>query len=79
MGIGAGLVLTAAGAVLAFAIERNSSHGVAIHTIGWILMIVGIIGILLDLFIFAPRRRGAVRTTSYDPDRRTTTTYDREI
>ena len=48
MGIGTSLVLIAIGAVLRFAISA-STHGVNLHTIGVILMIVGAIGLLISL------------------------------
>ena len=57
MGIGVGLVLAAVGAVLAFAVHVTNSHGFNVNTIGYILLIVGAIGILLDLLLFMPRRR----------------------
>jgi hypothetical protein len=56
MGIGVGLVLVAIGAVLTFAVNTAVS-GVNLQTIGVILMIVGAVGVAIDLFIFAPRRR----------------------
>lgn len=56
MGIGAGVFLAAIGAVLAFAVRDNLSD-VDLTAVGYILMIAGIVGILLDLIIFAPRRR----------------------
>jgi hypothetical protein len=65
MGIGAGLFLVAIGAVLTFAVNATVS-GVNIQTIGVILMIVGVLGIILDLVIFAPRRR-TVSTTQTAP------------
>ena len=40
MGLGVGLFLAAVGAVLAFAVNTTVS-GVNIHTVGWILLIVG--------------------------------------
>ena len=52
MGLGVGLILAAVGAVLAFAVNTNVS-GVNIHTIGWILLIVGIVGILLSLVFWS--------------------------
>ena len=64
MRIGAGLLLIAVGAVLRFGISTVSTHGVAIHTIGDILMIVGILGVVLWLVVSAPwgrRRRPAYR------------------
>ena len=52
MGLGVGIFLAAAGAVLAFAVTDNVS-GVDIHTIGWILLIVGIIGIVLSMIFWS--------------------------
>jgi hypothetical protein len=49
--------------VLTFAVNATV-RGIDIQTVGVILMIVGGLGILLDLIIFAPRRR-------------TVTTYER--
>jgi hypothetical protein len=63
MGIGAGLFLVAIGAVLTFAVNATVS-GLNIQTIGVILMIVGVLGIILDLVIFAPRRRTVSTTQS---------------
>jgi hypothetical protein len=62
MGIGVGLLLIAIGAVLTFAVNATVS-GIDIQTIGVILMIVGAVGLLLDLVIFMPRRRAV---TTYD-------------
>jgi uncharacterized protein DUF6458 len=64
MGLPAGIVLTAIGAVLAFAVHATVS-GIDIRAVGWILMIVGVAGILLDLVMFAPRRRRVLTTTTY--------------
>jgi len=52
MGLGVGIFLAAAGAVLAFAVTDNV-NGVNIHTIGWILLIVGIIGIVLSMIFWS--------------------------
>jgi len=52
MGIGVGLILVAAGAILAWAVDVNTS-GVNLHTIGYILLIVGAIGILLSLVFWS--------------------------
>jgi len=59
MGIGLGLIFVAVGAVLAFAVDVSNSHGFNINTIGWILMVVGVVGVLLDLLLFMPRRRAS--------------------
>jgi hypothetical protein len=61
MTIGAALVLIAIGAILRFAIATVSTHGVDVHTIGDILMIVGVAGVILWMFVWAPwvRRRSS--------------------
>jgi hypothetical protein len=56
MGIGVGLIFIAIGAVLTFAVHATLS-GVNIHVVGVILMAVGAVGLIIDLTIFAPRRR----------------------
>jgi hypothetical protein len=56
MGIGGGLFLVAVGAVLTWGVNATVS-GININTIGIILMVVGVVGVFLDLLLFAPRRR----------------------
>ena len=69
MTIGAALVLIAVGAILRFAVQTVSTHGFDIHTIGDILMGVGIVGLILWLVIWAPRARGHRRAVPQDPPR----------
>jgi hypothetical protein len=60
VGIGASLFLIAAGAILAWAVEFESS-GIDLNTVGIILMVVGVIGLVLSLLFWssvAPFRRG---------------------
>jgi hypothetical protein len=57
MRIGAGLLLIAVGAILRFGISTVSTHGVSIHTIGDILMLVGVLGVVLWLVVWAPWTR----------------------
>jgi hypothetical protein len=52
MGIGVSLFLIALGAVLAFAVHVTTS-GFNVHTVGWILLIVGAIGALLSLMFWS--------------------------
>jgi hypothetical protein len=70
MTFGAALVLIAVGAILRFGIATTSTHGIGLHTIGDILMIVGAIGVVLWLIILAPwaRRRRAVYREEVPPD-----------
>jgi hypothetical protein len=71
MGLGVGIFLAAIGAILAFAVSATVS-GVNVHAGGWILLIVGIVGIVLSMIFwsswagpgyFASGRR---RTTTVD-------------
>ena len=50
MGVPVSLILIAVGAVLAFAVHQNPGASVDIDVVGWILMIVGLVGLLLSLF-----------------------------
>ncbi|MBL7495606.1 hypothetical protein I6A84_35440 [Frankia sp. CNm7] len=59
MGIGAGIFLMALGAILTFAVDVEIS-GLDIAVIGVVLMVAGAVGIILDVFLFAPRRRQRV-------------------
>ena len=52
MGLGVSFLLIAAGAILAFAVNATVS-GVDIHAIGWILLIVGIIGVVLSMIFWS--------------------------
>lgn len=63
MTIGAALVLIAIGAILRFAVATTSAYGVNLHTVGDILMIVGIIGVVAWAVIWAPWVRS--RRASY--------------
>ena len=54
MRIGAGLLLIAVGAILRFGISTVSTHGFGVHTIGDILMVVGVLGVVLWLLVAAP-------------------------
>jgi hypothetical protein len=51
MGIGSSLFLIAVGAILYFAVDANVS-GLEISTVGVILMVVGVVGLLITLFFF---------------------------
>jgi heme/copper-type cytochrome/quinol oxidase subunit 4 len=81
MGIGIGLILVAVGAVLAFAVDISNSHGFNVHTVGWILMIVGVLGVLVDLLIFMPRRRTSRTVSTSRPldTEDTTVVREREV
>ena len=62
MGIGTSLFLIAVGAILYFAVDADIS-GLEIQTIGLILMVVGVIGLLISLFLLSSWRRGSTDRT----------------
>jgi Domain of unknown function (DUF6458) len=49
MGVPVSLLLIAVGAILAFAVNQDPDPAVDIDVVGWILMIVGLAGLLLSI------------------------------
>ena len=71
MRIGAGILLIALGAFLRFGISTGSTHGFGVHTIGDILMVVGVLGVVLWLLVWgswAPRARRRTVARREEPD-----------
>ena len=68
MGIGTSLFLIAVGAILYFAVDADIS-GLEISTIGLILMVVGVIGLLISLFFMSSLRRAAAPSARSCRDR----------
>jgi Domain of unknown function (DUF6458) len=52
MGLGVSLILIAVGAIMAWAVNVSAS-GVDLHTIGIILLVVGIIGAVLSMIFWS--------------------------
>jgi hypothetical protein len=52
MGTGVSLILIAVGAVLAWAVNVTTS-GFNVNTVGYILLVVGIVGLLLSLIFWS--------------------------
>ena len=69
MSIGASVFLIAAGAILRFAVADNVD-GIALGTVGLILMVAGAIGLVASLILYSSRRpvagRGVVREREYE-------------
>jgi hypothetical protein len=64
MSIGVSLFLIAVGAILTFALEREA-EGINLDTVGIILMIIGVIGLLVSALFWsswAPYNRSRTRT-----------------
>jgi uncharacterized membrane protein len=68
MGIGVSVFLIAVGAILTFALEREA-QGINLDTVGIILMIVGVIGLLFTLFVLNSPTRREDRTVVRERDR----------
>jgi hypothetical protein len=68
MGIGASIFLIAAGAILTFALEADVS-GIDLDTVGIILMVVGIIGLLFTMLVWGRRDVPVERTVVRERDR----------
>ena len=71
MGIGTSIFLIAVGAILKFAVTASVS-GIKLATVGVILMVIGGLGLLISLFMYAratDRRRETtvVRDRGADP------------
>ncbi len=69
MNIGGSIFLIAVGAILRYAVTATVS-GISIQTIGLILMLAGILGLVLSLLYLAawrPRRAGSERIVERPP------------
>ncbi len=63
VGLPVSLCLIVLGAILAFAVERNP-NGLSVHAVGWILMIVGLVGFFLSLIWWERLGLGSRRAVS---------------
>jgi hypothetical protein len=59
VGLPFSLLTVAAGAILAFAVHATTS-GVDLYRVGWILIIVGLVGLVLSLVIWESENRPPV-------------------
>ena len=68
MGIGASIFLIALGAILAFAVNVDLG-GIDINVIGWILMLVGVLGLITTALIWGRRRTTVVESAPVEERR----------
>jgi uncharacterized protein DUF6458 len=73
MGIGVSIFLIAVGLILALAINVDTEGAVDVPMVGWILVVVGIVGMLLSLIFWSSwgglgsyRRDTVIRDDRYD-------------
>ena len=61
MGIGGSIALLVIGAILAFAVRDTDLGGwLDINVVGWVLILAGLVGMVLTLWVWNSRRRRVV-------------------
>ena len=76
MGIAVSLIISAVGLILALAVHPTNPGSVDVNTVGWILFVVGLVGLVLDLLLWSSpgpaylRRRTVVEGGAYPVRRR---------
>jgi Domain of unknown function (DUF6458) len=59
VGIGGSIFLLAVGAILAFAVDVHLGW-LNLSTVGWVLMIAGVVGLIMTAYLWNSRRRTVV-------------------
>jgi hypothetical protein len=65
MGFGASIIVTAVGFVLALAVHPEHPGSVNVNTVGWILVVFGLIGFFADLLLWSSWGPGYMRRRTY--------------
>lgn len=66
MGIGLGIVLLVAGLILVLGVIEFDISGVEDVTLGWILLVAGVLALILALVLNQQRRSRVVEERRYD-------------
>jgi hypothetical protein len=64
VGIALSLIISAVGLILALAVHPSGSHAVDPNTVGWILFVLGLVGLILDLLLWSEWGPGYMRRTA---------------
>jgi hypothetical protein len=67
MGVAVSLLISAVGLILALAVHPSGTHAVDVNTVGWILFIVGLVGLILDLLLWSQWGPGYLRRSTVAP------------
>lgn len=67
MGTGVSVFLIAIGAILTFALENDFIDGVDLDVVGMILMAAGVLGLVMFMAVWGPRRDRVVQRTVVEP------------
>jgi hypothetical protein len=68
MGIGVSIIITAVGFILALAVHPTHPGSVNVNSVGWILVVFGLIGFLADLVLWSSWGPGYLRRRTYVED-----------
>ena len=68
MGIAVSLLISAVGLILALAVHPTNPGSVDPNTVGWILFVVGLVGLVLDLLLWSNYGPGYMRRTTVVDD-----------
>lgn len=64
MGIAVSLLVSAVGLILALAVHPEHPGSVDVNTVGWILFVVGLVGLVVDLLLWSSYGPGYLRRTA---------------
>lgn len=65
MGFAVSLIITAVGFILALAVHPTHPGSVNVNTVGWILVVFGLIGFFADLLLWSSWGPGYLRRRTY--------------
>ncbi|HEY4397766.1 MAG TPA: DUF6458 family protein [Acidimicrobiia bacterium] len=68
MGFMIGLIVTVVGFILALAVHPTNPGSVNVNTVGWIMVVVGLIAFFADLVFWSSWGPGYMRRTTYVDD-----------
>jgi hypothetical protein len=66
MGFAVSIIITAVGFILALAVHPTHPGSVNVNTVGWILVVFGLIAFLADLLLWSSMGPGYLRRTYVD-------------
>jgi hypothetical protein len=67
VGIGGSILLIVVGAIMTFGLDDTDLGPFNLDTIGWILQLAGLVGLVLTLYFWNSRRRTVVREVPTAP------------
>ena len=63
MGLVVSILIAAGGLILALAVHPASPGAIDVNTVGWILFVVGLTGVVVDLVLWSPGGARYLRRT----------------